>query len=72
MTPEGQAFKARAARNRAANAARAEQGKATEWWRSLSLNEQKSYAKEVLGVLWEYAWGVPAHVLRIWKAKAAN
>jgi hypothetical protein len=45
---------------------------AIAWWRELSLYEQTQFAKEVLGILYEFAWGSPAYILRIWQGKAAK
>lgn len=49
-----------------------EEAAAYAWWRSLSLNEQKAYAKEVLGSLWEYAWSVTSYIVEIFRKKAGT
>lgn len=46
-----------------------EERRALGWWRSLSLNEQKAYAKEVHGVLWEYTWQITSAIVEVWRAK---
>ena len=44
--------------------------KALNWWRDkLSLNEQKAFAKEVHGSLWEYVWGSVHYILEVWEKK---
>lgn len=48
-----------------------EEAQARAWWcDTLSLNEQKAYAKEVLGTLWEYAWESLRYIHEIWLKKA--
>lgn len=47
-----------------------EESKAIEWWKNeLSLNQQKTYAQEVRGSLWDYTWQSPSAILEVYKAK---
>lgn len=43
---------------------------ALDWWHNkLSLNEQKAFAKEVRGSLWEYTWQIPSAICEVWIGK---